>query len=120
MLKQLPEVKRKHFADEAKALDAPHMKQMSALKRYTLAVALLDAQYAQTLDDLAEMFIRQMQQMHYRGKQALAVLRQDTQARTDDLIATLREIVCLLPISLESPNSKGFQTTTQFSLIPGY
>lgn len=92
-LKQLPEVKRKHFAEEAKALDAPHMKQMSVLKRYTLAVALLESQYARTLDDLAEMFVRQMQQMHYRGKQALAVLRQDTQSRTDELIATLREVV---------------------------
>jgi len=92
-LKQLPEVKRKHFAAEAKTLDAPYMKQMSALKRYTLAVALLAAQYAQTLDDLADMFIRQMQQMHSRGKQALAALRQNTQARTDELIATLRAVV---------------------------
>lgn len=92
-LKQLPEVKRKHFAAEAKDLDAPHMKQMSPLKRYTLAVALLEAQYAQTLDDLAAMFIRQIQQMHARGKQALAVLRQETQVRTDELIATLRELV---------------------------
>lgn len=95
-LKQLPEVKRKNFAEEAKTLDAPHMKQMSVLKRYTLAVALLESQYARTLDDLAEMFVRQMQQMHYRGKQALAVLRQDTQARTDELIATLREVVVAL------------------------
>jgi TnpA family transposase len=92
-LNQLPSVKRKHFAEEAKALDAPRMKQMSVLKRYTLAVALLNAQYARTLDDLAEMFIRQMQQMHHRGKEALTMLRQETQARTDTLIATLRDVV---------------------------
>lgn len=93
VLSQVPEVKRKHFAEEAKALDAPRMRQMSILKRYTIAVALLNAQYARTLDDLAEMFIRQMQQMHHRGKEALAMLRQETQVRTDSLIATLRDVV---------------------------
>lgn len=92
-LDQLPEIKRKHFADEAKGLDAGDMKDLTPLKRYTLSVALLNAQYAQTLDDLAEMFIRQMQQMHHRGKEALASLRKETQARTDGLIVTLRDMV---------------------------
>jgi Domain of unknown function (DUF4158) len=57
-LAAIPEVKRKHFADEALALDAARMKLLNRDKRNSLAVALLQAQYARTLDDMAEMLIR--------------------------------------------------------------
>ena len=92
-LKGIPEVKIKHFAEEALTLDAARMKQMEPSKRYTLSVALLKVQKARTLDDLAEMLIKQMQQMHHKGKTALAELRVQTQPRTDELIATLRDLV---------------------------
>ena len=92
-LAAIPEVKRKHFADEALALDAARMKPLDRDKRNSLAVALLQAQYARTLDDLAEMFIRQMQQMHHRGKDALVQYRTETQNRTDELVTTLRDVV---------------------------
>jgi len=53
----LPEAKLKHFAQEAQTLDAAQMKELPTDKRYTLAVALIHSQYAQGLDDLAEMLL---------------------------------------------------------------
>jgi TnpA family transposase len=100
----IPEVKVKHFAQEAMTLDAARMKQMEPSKRYTLAVALLSVQYARTLDDLAEMFIKQMQQMHHKGRTALAEYRVEMQPRTDELIATLREVVLAYQKPGEIPN----------------
>jgi TnpA family transposase len=89
----IPLVKVKHFAAEAMTLDAARMKQTEPHKRYTLAVAMLAVQSARTLDDLAELFIKQMTQMHHKGKAALAEYRLQTQPRTDELVMTLREMV---------------------------
>lgn len=69
------------------------MKELPAPKRYTLAIALLNQQYARVLDDLTEMFIKQMQQLHHRSKAALAQYRVEQQSNTDELIATLRDVV---------------------------
>lgn len=88
-------------------LDAHQMKRLGPAKRYTLAVALLHVQYARTLDDLAEMFIKQMQQLHHKGKVALAEYRVATQTRTDDLIHTLRDIVSAYQQEGEIPDRFG-------------
>jgi hypothetical protein len=39
------------------------------------------------------MFIKQMQQLHHRSKAALAQYRVEQQSSTDELIATLRDLV---------------------------
>ena len=92
-LQALPEVKRLHFAAEAQVLDANQMKELPAPKRYTLAVALLQQCYSQTLDDIAEVFIKRVERMHLKAKDALAQYRIENQQRTDELIATLRDVV---------------------------
>ncbi|MCY7390807.1 MAG: hypothetical protein LH647_04700, partial [Leptolyngbyaceae cyanobacterium CAN_BIN12] len=76
----IPETKVKHFAEEAMTLDAARMKQMESAKRYTLVLALLGVRYVRTLNDLAEMFIKLMQQMHQKGKTALVEYRVQTQS----------------------------------------
>jgi TnpA family transposase len=88
-----PAVKIKQFAAEARTLDAGRMQALEPHKRYTLAAALLIAQTAQTLDDLAEMFIKRMTRIHQRGKDALAQYREQHQEETDRLIDTLRDMV---------------------------
>lgn len=85
-LQDIPAVKIKALAAEAQSLDAARMKEMSDAKRYTLALALLSSQYANTLDDLAEMFIKRVRQLHHKGAEALSDYRRRTQARTDELI----------------------------------
>lgn len=92
-LANVPEVKVKALAAEAQTLDAARMKELAPKKRYTLAAALLAVQYTRTLDDLAEMFIKQMQQIHHKAEEALAQYRLETQKRTDELVATLRDVV---------------------------
>ncbi|MFW9449663.1 DUF4158 domain-containing protein, partial [Xanthomonas euvesicatoria pv. euvesicatoria] len=54
----IPEVKRKHFAAEARALDASELRKFRAAKRYAVLVCLIHRARVQTRDDLAEMFIK--------------------------------------------------------------
>lgn len=92
-LEHIPNVKLKHFATEAMSLDAARMKELETNKRYTLAAALITTQSARTLDDLAFMLIRRMQNIHVKAKSALDKYREEYQARTDRLITTLRDVV---------------------------
>lgn len=59
------------------SLDAARMKELEPNKRYTLAAALIATQSAHTLDDLASMFIRRMQKIHVKGKEALDKYREE-------------------------------------------
>ena len=88
----LSDVKREHFAAEALTLDATAMKEMTERKRNTLTVALLQARYSQTLDDIADVFIKRVKGMHYKAKDALEKYRVESQQRTDALISKLRQI----------------------------
>ncbi|MEO1669282.1 MAG: Tn3 family transposase [Cyanobacteria bacterium J06631_2] len=92
-LEHIPNVKLKHFATEAMSLDAARMKELEPNKRYTLAAALIATQSARTLDDLATMFIRRMQKIHVKAKEALNKYREEYQARTDRLIGTFRDVI---------------------------
>jgi hypothetical protein len=69
------------------------MRRLNPAKRYTLAAAFLTLQYAQALDDLTEMFIKRMRQLHHSAKAALAQYRLNTQQQTDTLILTLRDLI---------------------------
>ena len=95
-LATIPTVKVEHFAAEAKSLDASRMQHMRAQKRYPLAAALISMQVARTLDDLGEMFIKRMQKIHQRGKQALDEYRRHHQNRTDALLAILHDLVAAM------------------------
>ena len=88
----MPDVKRTNFAAQAQALDANQMKELPEAKRQTLAIALLQRRYAQTLDDIAEVFIKRMRRMHYKAKEALENYRIESQQRTDELISKLRQV----------------------------
>lgn len=88
----MPEIKRMNFAAQAQALDANQMKELPDAKRQTLAVALLQRRYAQTLDDIADVFIKRMRRMHYKAKEALENYRIESQQRTDELISKLRQV----------------------------
>ena len=91
-LSAMPEVKRINFVAQAQVLDANQMKELPDAKRQTLAVALLRRRYAQTLDDIAEVFIKRMRRMHYKAKEALGNYRIESQQRTDELISKLRQV----------------------------
>ena len=92
-LASLPDIKIKHFAAEAKTLDAARMLEMEPHKRMTLAACFLKVQVARVLDDLAEMLIKRMSALHHKGKEALAEYRRQNQQRADALVQTLQELV---------------------------
>jgi TnpA family transposase len=88
----IPDVKIKRFAAEAQTLDAARMQDMRSRKRYTLALCLLTTQYAQALDDLAEMVIKRLLKLHQQGKEAFEAYRNSHQKRIDELIEVLRDV----------------------------
>ena len=89
----IPTAKARSFAAEARTLTANGMAEMVEPKRLALMAALLQGQIARTLDDLADMFVRQMQRMHARAKEALAVHQLQQLEHTGGLIALLRATV---------------------------
>ena len=64
----IPYVKIKHFAAEAKALDAAELKKFSPPKRYVLVLSMIHRARVQARDDLADIFIKRMNHIHQRGK----------------------------------------------------
>ncbi len=88
----IPDVKIKRFAAEAQTLDAARMQNMRSRKRYTLALCLLATQYAQALDDLAEMVIKRLLKLHQQGKEAFEAYRNSQQKRIDELIEVLHDV----------------------------
>ncbi len=89
----IPEAKVERFAGEAKAFDMNRMNELASDKRVTLAAALICAQRAQALDDLAEMYTRTVRKLLKSGKEALEQYRIEHQDRTDALIERLSQIV---------------------------
>jgi TnpA family transposase len=89
----IPETKLRRFADEAWALNVTQMNRFREAKRATLAITLTRVRTAQALDDLAEMFLRLMQKMHHKAKEALDAYQREHQEQTDALISLLSELV---------------------------
>lgn len=93
LLDNIPFIKLKGFADEARAYNISKMNEIKASKRYTLALSLIKIQTATVLDDIAEMFIKRMMKIHRKGKTALEDYRRKNMKVTDDLILTLKNLI---------------------------
>ncbi|MBF0307361.1 MAG: DUF4158 domain-containing protein, partial [Alphaproteobacteria bacterium] len=89
----LPAAKVRSFATEARALTANVLAEMVETKRLTLMAALVQSQIARTFDDLADMFIRQVQRTHARAKEALAAQQLQQYEHAEALVALLRDTV---------------------------
>lgn len=92
----VPYVKIKHFAAEAKALDAAELKKFTPPKRYVLVLSLIHRARVQARDDLADMFIKRMNHIHRRGKDELERLRIRYRQKTEHLVATLADVIQVL------------------------
>jgi TnpA family transposase len=91
-----PEVKIRHFAADAKSLDAARVQLLEPQKRYTLMVALIKVTVARTLDDLGEMFIKRMKKIHDKGEAALKDYLTRQQGRAEQLVTLLHDLVATL------------------------
>ena len=88
-----PDRKLRHFAAEARALNAAVLSNIVESKRLAIMAVLLRRQVARGLDDAAEMFVRLTTRMHNRAKQALDEHRARHAAETDALVTLLRDTV---------------------------
>ena len=95
-LQDIPYAKIKHFAAEAKALDAAEIKEFSPPKRYVLILSMIHRARIQARDDLANMFIKRISQIHRRGKDELERLRIKFRQKTEHLVATLADVIDVL------------------------
>lgn len=93
LLNDVPEVKFKRFAEEAKSLNLAQMKETQEKKRLTLAIALISVQTACALDDLTEMLIKNVLKIHIHGRSALEEYQANHQERADYLIGVLEKLV---------------------------
>ena len=89
----IPDRKLRHFAAEARSLNAAVLSHVTESKRVAIMAALLRRQVARGLDDASEMFVRLTTRMHNRAKEALEAHRVRHAAETDALVALLRETV---------------------------
>lgn len=89
----IPDIKVRQFATEARALNAAAMNELLEPKRLTLMAALLQRQAARALDDVATLFIRQVQKMHNSAAEALQQYQIEYADQVDALIGLLRETV---------------------------
>jgi len=84
-MSSIPEIKAVEFAVEARVM---HVDEIAAVtnkpRQYTLALALWTAQMAQTLDDLGELYVKRLMNMHFRAKDLFVQHQQDQQSQIGD------------------------------------
>lgn len=96
VLDGVPELKRRHLAAEAQALDAGELRDYQPLKRRALLVCQLDQARATTRDALCDMFIRRMAKIHRAAKDALDADRLALRDGADRVVATMGDVMRLL------------------------
>ncbi|MDR0769576.1 MAG: Tn3 family transposase [Burkholderiales bacterium] len=77
----------------ARALDAGEMAELKPQKRYALAVVFIRSQFAQTLDDATDIYIRLLQNLENSARQKLLTFQQERTLRTDMLVNQLKDIL---------------------------
>src|SRR5437764_8869105 len=93
LLKDIPPAIVKHFAAEARALDASELQDYTLAKRLTLVACLIKQAQMSTQDDLLEMFLKRMSTIQVRAKEALQQARDAQQKMTAQLVETLTDLV---------------------------
>ncbi|UAT32900.1 Tn3 family transposase (plasmid) [Bacillus badius] len=93
ILEEVPNSKIKHFAAEAKALDAAEIKDFAAPKKYTLVLCMIQRSQVTTRDNLVGMFLKRIAKIHKKGKEDLVLLREKHRSMTENLISVLQGIL---------------------------
>ncbi len=95
-LNDIPDLKRRHFAAEARVLDASELRDFTPPKRHALLLCLIHRARVQSRDYLVEMFIKRMAKIHNRGKEELERLRDQFRDKADVIVATMTDVVRVL------------------------
>lgn len=103
VLANIPPLKIKHFAGEAKVLDAAELKDFNEPKRLALLVCLVTRARIKTRDALAQMFIRRIAKMHRDGKTALQKIQLKHLEKSENIVNIFSGI--LLNIDLQETDA---------------
>jgi Domain of unknown function (DUF4158) len=85
--------KRTQMVLEARALNIREMQDLKPAKRYTLAVLLVRAQLQKAVNDIADIFIRSVRNMHNAARERLKQYQLEHVAEGEALIAQFREVL---------------------------
>lgn len=89
----IPPLKIKHFAGEAKVLDAGELKDFNEPKRYALLVCLIRRAHIKTCDAIARMFIRRIAKLHQNVKNALQAIQIKHLEKSERLVTIFSSIL---------------------------
>jgi TnpA family transposase len=96
LLNKIPVVKIKQWALEGNSLDAASMVDMSAAKRYTVALSLIRFRLARVTDDLCVIFCKQMKRTLHKAEETLDSYLADNQEKTDEILRRFAILESLL------------------------
>ncbi len=102
LLKTIPVIKIKQWALEGNSLDAASMVDMAAAKRYAVALALIRQRLAIVIDDLCNIFCRQMKRALHSAEEALEKYLDDNQEKTDEILRRFAMLETLLNSTLSA------------------
>jgi TnpA family transposase len=95
-LRNIPVVKRHQLSLEGLSLDAASMVDMEVKKRYTVALALIERQLARVIDDLCDMFCKQMMKVQHLADAELESYLTANQDKTDEILRRFAQLDTLL------------------------
>jgi hypothetical protein len=93
LLKDVPNAKVKHFAAEARVLDASEMQKMTEPKRYALLLCIIYRARIHARDHLIEMFLKRIGNLHNKAKADLESLRESHRTPMETLISVLTDVL---------------------------
>lgn len=85
--------KREQLVLEARALDLAEMRALKPMKRYTLAVLLIQTQLQKAMDDVADIFIKTMRNLHNVAAERLRQYHLGQAEQVERLIGQFREVL---------------------------
>ena len=86
---EIPHARMESFISEAISLDSNDMKRLVPIRRYSLALMLINNKVAAAVDDLCRVLILWVRRLHTHGKMFLDEYRKAHILETDDLIELL-------------------------------
>ena len=89
----IPIVKLKQFTLEARALNVKEMNDLTPIKRDALAVILIRSQHGKALDDVADIFVKIVRNMHHTAQTRLRDYILEHQKRADELIGKFTDVL---------------------------
>ena len=96
LLRNIPVVKRHQLSLEGMSLDAASMVDMEANKRYSVALALIERQLARVIDDLCDVFCKQMARAQHLADTELENYLTANQDKTDEILRRFAQLDNLL------------------------